>query len=103
LCRYFAPKQDYTDVWITNKTSSLEKQFHPTQKPIAIIQRMVEASTREGDKILDPFMGSGTTGVAALRLNRKFIGIEKDENYFKLAEKRISEELKQNKLMLQGV
>jgi len=99
LRRYFSPKQDYTDVWTTNITQSSEEQFHPTQKPVSIIQRMVESSTKEGDTILDPFMGSGTTGVAALRLNRNFIGIEIDENYFQIAEKRIADVKAQSRLM----
>lgn len=98
LRRYFSPKQDYTDVWTTNITQSSEEQFHPTQKPISIVQRMIEASTKEGDVVLDPFMGSGTTGVAALRLNRNFIGIELDEKYFKIAEKRIGEVKAQTRL-----
>lgn len=59
---------------------------------------MVEASTKEGDVVFDPFMGSGTTGVAALGLSRKFIGIELDEKYFKIAEKRIMETKKQSRL-----
>jgi site-specific DNA-methyltransferase (adenine-specific) len=51
---------------------------------------IIKTYTNEGDTILDPFMGSGTTGVACLQNNRSFIGIEKDENYFKIAEKRIN-------------
>jgi len=98
LRRHFSPKQDYTDVWTTNITQSSEEQFHPTQKPVSIVQRMVEASTKEGDVVFDPFMGSGTTGVAALGLSRKFIGIELDEKYFKIAEKRIMETKKQSRL-----
>lgn len=98
LRRYFSPKQDYTDVWTTNITQSSEEQFHPTQKPISIIQRMVETSTKQGDTVLDPFMGSGTTGVACINLGRKFIGIELDEGYFKIAEKRIGKAKTQSRL-----
>ena len=62
---------------------------HPTQKPLALLERIIEASTQEGDLILDPFMGSGTTGVAAIKLNRRFVGIDVEKEYFDLAEKRI--------------
>lgn len=58
---------------------------HPTQKPLAVISPLVLASTKENETILDPFAGSGTTGVAALRLGRRFIGIEKEPKYFALA------------------
>lgn len=50
---------------------------HPTQKPLDLLERIILACTNEGDLILDPFMGSGTTGVAAVKLNRRFVGIEK--------------------------
>ena len=98
LRRYFSPSQDYTDVWATNITQSSDEQIHPTQKPISIVRRMVKTSTKEGDTVLDPFMGSGTTGVACMNLNRKFIGIELDEGYFKMAQKRIIEAANQEKL-----
>ena len=64
---------------------------HPTQKPIALMVRLIEKYTREGDTILDPFMGSGTTGVACARLNRNFIGIEINPTYFEIAQRRIAE------------
>lgn len=65
-------------------------KLHPTQKPLELIERLVLASSNPGDIVLDPFMGSGTTGVAALRNQRKFIGIEKDAGYFDIAQKRIA-------------
>ena len=65
------------------------KKIHPTQKPEALLHRIIIATTKKGDLILDPFLGSGTTGVVAKRLARKFIGIEKDKSYFKEAQKRI--------------
>lgn len=67
------------------------KRYHPTQKPIALMRWCVEQLPRPSKLILDPFMGSGTTGVAAIQLGRKFIGIEKDPKYFKIALKRIRE------------
>jgi len=63
---------------------------HPTQKPEALLHRVILASTRPGDVILDPFFGTGTTGAAAKRLGRKFIGIEREEAYAKLARERIA-------------
>lgn len=69
-----------------------EKQFgkHPTQKPIQIIDYLIKILSNEGDLVLDPFMGSGTTGESAIKLNRNFIGIELDKNYFEIAENRIN-------------
>lgn len=67
---------------------------HPTQKPVAVMRWSLEqADTQPGDTILDPFMGSGTTGVACVRTGRRFIGIEIDEKYFAIAVKRIQAEL----------
>ena len=62
---------------------------HPTQKPEALLHRVLLASSKPGDIVLDPFFGTGTTGAAAKRLGRHFIGIERDEGYAKVAEKRI--------------
>jgi site-specific DNA-methyltransferase (adenine-specific) len=62
---------------------------HPTIKPLNMIERLVRNSSREGDVVLDPFMGSGTTGVAALKNNRNFIGYEIDEHYYNVARNRI--------------
>ena len=70
---------------------------HPTQKPELLIRQLLKA-TRPGDLILDPFLGSGTTGVAAVQLGRRFIGIEIDEGYFKIAKSRI--EKAQQQLLL---
>lgn len=66
-----------------------EKGMHPTQKPIELIEWLVKSYTNEGDLVLDNCMGSGTCGVACVNLNRSFIGIEKEENYFKIAKERI--------------
>ena len=69
-------------------------RLHPTQKPVALLEYFIKTYTSEGDVVLDNCMGSGSTGVAALKNNRKFIGIEKDENYFNIAKERISNEIK---------
>jgi site-specific DNA-methyltransferase (adenine-specific) len=66
---------------------------HPTQKPVALFEYLIKTYTNEGDLVLDNCMGSGTTGVACKNLNRNFIGIELDPDYFKIAEKRINENL----------
>lgn len=75
-------------------------KIHPTQKPLSLFERLVLASSNEGDVILDPFMGSGTTGVACVNTGRKFIGIERDGRYFKIAEGRISATLEEKEGML---
>lgn len=77
-----------TDVW-NDIDFYKEKRFHPTQKPQKLLERIINASSNENDIVLDPFMGGGSTGVACLSLNRKFIGIEKDYNYFLISQKRI--------------
>ena len=64
---------------------------HPTEKPIDLMRILIENSSREGDVVLDPFMGTGSTGVACMDTNRKFYGIELGEDYFSIAEKRIEE------------
>jgi len=69
-----------------------QKPIHPTQKPIYILQRIIEASTNEGDLVLDPFCGSSTTGVAAKRLGRRYIGIDNVEGYIELSKRRLQRE-----------
>lgn len=87
------------EIFISSTTSKKEKLvgYHPTQKPIALLERIIKASTKVGDTILDPFMGSGTTGVAAYLLKRKFIGIELDKNYFELSKNRYLKEKENGK------
>jgi len=70
--------------------AGLEKVGHPTQKSLNLMKDIIKIHTNEGDIILDPFMGSGSTGVASLELNRKFIGIENNTTYFKMAIKRLN-------------
>lgn len=65
------------------------KTSHPTEKPESLLERIILIGSKEGDTVLDPFMGSGTTGVVAKQLNRNFIGIEIDDKYFKIAKDRI--------------
>ena len=73
------------------KSNERNKQFkHPTQKPLALMEYLIKTYSNEGETVLDNCMGSGTTGVACKNLNRNFIGIEKDEAYFKIAEQRIN-------------
>jgi site-specific DNA-methyltransferase (adenine-specific) len=66
-----------------------EAGLHPTQKPVALMEYLIKTYTNEGDTVLDFTMGSGTTGVAAKNLGRNFIGIERDEKYFQIAQERI--------------
>ena len=66
-----------------------ERGLHPTQKPVALLEYLIKTYTNEGDTVLDPTMGSGSTGVACCNLKRHFIGIEKELNYFEIAQKRI--------------
>ena len=64
---------------------------HPTPKPVKVTKWLIENTTNEGDTILDPFMGSGTTGVACVQTGRNFIGIEIEPKYYEIAERRIKE------------
>ena len=66
------------------------KRFHPTQKPIALLEYLIKTYTLEGETVLDNCMGSGSTGVACVNTGRNFIGIEKDKTYFEIAKKRIN-------------
>ena len=86
------------DVWETSLTKQSEKKCgkHPTQKPIELLEKIILGSTDEGDLILDPFNGSGTTGIVASKLNRKYIGIEKEKEYLDLTIRR-KEDYDENK------
>ena len=78
-------------VWRFPAAGRGEKTFgkHPTQKPVALIERCLRASTNPGDLVLDPFAGSGTTGVAAIGLGRRFIGCEMEPEYVQLISDRL--------------
>ncbi len=80
-------------VWAIGTPLADEKIFgkHPTQKPIALLERLILSSTKKGDVILDPFTGSSTTGVVAKRSGRKYIGIDTDRDYLILSAKRLKE------------
>ena len=88
-------KEKHFQEW-TNYPSQLisfknEKGFHPTQKPVPLLEYLIKTYTLEGETVLDFTMGSGSTGIAAKNLNRNFIGIEKDDKYFEIAKNRIEE------------
>lgn len=72
-----------------NRDSMYDKKFHPTQKPVKLIEYLIKTYTNEGDIVLDNYMGSGTTAIAAINTNRNFIGFELDKNYFDIANERI--------------
>jgi len=74
----------------TDNFTSFQKNHHPTVKPVHLMAWLVRLVSKEGDTVLDPFMGSGTTGVACKKLGRDFIGIELSEDYLKIAEARIT-------------
>lgn len=78
-------------VWVCN----VEHGEHPAQKPLKLVMDWVSAFTDAGETVLDPFMGSGTTAIACARLGRKFIGIEKRPDYFRMAVRRLERESKQ--------
>jgi len=86
------------DVWFVNLPRKSEKAFgkHPTQKPIALLERIILASTKENDLILDPFNGSGTTGIASVRLNRRYVGIDNSKQYLDISIERYKQ-LKEQK------
>lgn len=83
------------DVWTGSLTKPSEKKQgkHPTQKPLYLLERIIKASTKPNDIVLDPFAGSSTTGVACKRLDRKYIGIEIDTNFIELSKRRLNNEI----------
>lgn len=103
ICLYFRkngyckPKDMFSSKTYWLQPINLEdkaKFGHPTIKPLNIVKQMIENSTQEGDLVFDPFLGSGTTAVAAYRMNRKYLGIEKNEKFYNIALQRISDEKK---------
>ena len=69
---------------------NVRNKMHPTEKPVELMQILIENSSNENDTVLDPFMGCGSTGIACLNTNRNFVGIELDKNYFEIAQNRIN-------------
>lgn len=85
-----------TTIYFNREMQSIER-FHPTQKPIALLEYLIRTYTNENELVLDFTMGSGSTGVACKNLNRDFIGIELEENYFNIAKERIENINKEDK------
>lgn len=88
LAQTFNPQMGYTDVW-NDIDFYKEKRYHPTQKPIKLIERLIAASSNEGDIVLDPFSGCGSTQLSCIDLKRNYIAIELDKQYYETALKRI--------------
>ncbi|MBA2749341.1 MAG: site-specific DNA-methyltransferase [Tatlockia sp.] len=89
IAQVFNIEMGVTDVW-TDISFYEERRFHPTQKPVALIERLIKASTHENMIVLDPFMGAGSTALSCIKLNRQYIGIEKEEKFVVIAEERIA-------------
>ncbi len=83
--------------------SSYGETDHPTEKPVELLKRIIKPVTLEHDTVLDPFMGSGSTAVASIQLQRQFIGFEINEEYYKMAQDRINRILPQTKLITEAV
>lgn len=94
----FGYQKDMHNFYETPNGSIYSVTDHPTEKPVQLMRHLLEIHTNEGDTVLDPFMGSGTTGVGCQQLGRNFIGIEKDEHYFQVAKNRIENEGKKENL-----
>ena len=84
------PYKVQQDGTITEGIPTLRKNFHPTTKPVKLMSYIITLFTREGDWVLDPFLGSGTTGLGAKLLNRNFIGVEREPEYMEIIEERLS-------------
>ena len=83
-------------------TDSKDKRYHPTQKPSELIEMLIKEYSKDGETILDCFMGSGSTGVACVNTGRNFIGIELDKDYFAIAKKRIEEKEREHEQNLRS-
>jgi len=100
LMKQLSNGKQMRNLWEISPPQPKEKAHgkHPTQKPLKLLERILLASTNEGDTVLDPFNGSGSTGVAALRLDRKYVGIEISEEYLDLTVSRLEHELKKSQI-----
>lgn len=92
ISQTFNPIMGHSDVW-TDIDFYSEKRYHPTQKPVKLIERLIQASSNPGDKVLDPFAGSGSTLISAEHLDRVSYSIEMDEEYIKAIKRRYSDEV----------
>ena len=88
IAQTFNAQMGFTDVW-RDIDFYEEKRYHPTQKPIKLIKRLIYASSNKGDIVFDPFVGSGSTAVAAVQLERDFLGFEIEKKYYEIAVRRI--------------
>ena len=94
----FKYQKEMKNYMVTPNASSYGVSLHPTEKPLKLIKHFVELHSKKGDIVLDPFMGSGTTAVACIELERRFIGFELSSEYCAMANKRIKPYLEQVKL-----
>lgn len=92
FCNYDSTERYPTSV-LSFKTDKQKSSLHPTQKPVALLEYLIKTYTDEEGNVLDNCMGSGSTGVACIRTNRNFIGIELEESYYKISEERIQSEI----------
>lgn len=92
------PNKQMRSVWSINTPNSWEKKFgkHPTQKPFELLKRIILASTKKEDIVLDPFTGSSTTGLVATMFGRKFVGIDTEKRYLDLSRKRFKDFIKES-------
>ena len=95
----FGRQKDMHNFFETQNSSGYGETEHPTEKPINLLKELVKIHSNEGDTVADFFMGSGTTGVAAVQMGRKFTGVELDKDYFDAACKRIEDAQRQGKLL----
>lgn len=86
----FQSQREMTNVFHAPIVGGKERTSHPTQKPLSITKKIIQRHCKKGGLVLDPYMGSGTVGVACKEMDRRFVGIEIDEKYFKIAERRVA-------------
>ena len=98
---YSRPSRIITHIWdgFRRDSEKGKKRVHPAQKPVELLEDLIRKNTLRGDIVFDPFMGSGSVGVAAVRCGRKFIGCEIDSGYYDIAKKRIEEACMQDELL----
>ena len=98
LARQLNGGKQMRNLWTISASRHLTN--HPTEKPESLLKRIILIGSKEGDTILDPFMGSGTTGVVAKKFGRNFIGIEINQSYFEMASKRIENATREPNLFI---